>query len=256
MESPKKNLIRGLLIALVIFYLLSCEDSTKESMIIIKEATTSQVLNSPYSINILVDKSKSIPKYGIPELTKKDFEPFVNLIEEQGGSLVVGVIGEFSDKVMSQLLITEGKPILPVPPNKENFDNVYHYRDARKQYPKDTSKYKYLLQQWEKQTQTKLDAFYSILENLLTTPINQNKTDIFGAVKRANKYHNARPKATQITMIISDGIDDVENEIEEVTGTVMLVFGSEAENIADKYPDFISRPNLQEAFEYARSISK
>ena len=212
---------------------------------------------SHYSIVVLFDKSVSISKHGIPEMTIEDFEPLLNLVKHNGGSFAVGAIQAFSDRPMPQLLIVDSKPISPPKPTSEAYPNDFHLYEAQRKYSEQEEAYNKQLTEWEHKMSFQLDSFKSDFQILLNAPIDAKQTDIYGAINRASIYHQAHPKAYHFTLIISDGIDDVGNKLQDTDAHVFLNYGSqEVSDKLRKLPNFKHLPTLQESVYHIQYHSK
>ena len=207
-------------IILVAVLLQSCKEEKINNAVI-----TSPIDNSA-SIVVLVDKSLSVQDFGIPAMNLNDFNKFIEYIHLNSGTFAASAIGENSDRVMVTLTI-EKAPIAPKKPRREDYKSTVFLNKNNKYKTKLLPEYEAKKAKWDSITKQKIQRFKSALEALLNEPYNQRKTDIFNGLNRANVVHNSSNTNQHLTIILSDGIDDVGNPLREITGDVALVFGTE-----------------------------
>ena len=176
----------------------------------------------------MLDKSKSVEKYGVPNLTLADFDGFIRHVESNGGKLSVGTIGKQSDRPFIALSLSPA-PTPPHKPRKSDYGNSYDFTKARRLYKNTTlPNYEKSYGDWETATKQKLSRFKIQLEELLNSEPNEPFTDINNALNRAKVYHESMPNSNQYTFLFSDGQDDVGANLEtSIPGLIALVYGSE-----------------------------
>lgn len=223
----KKVLILLLMVVVGLGY-QSCDENLSSSKPVNAVSNNVNHQPTPASIAVLLDKSLSVEKYGVPNLTLTDFDGFISHIQKNGGKLSVGTIGENSDKPFIALSLSPA-PIPPHKPRKSDYENSYDFTKARRQYKSTTlPDYEKSYEDWKEATKQKLSGFKIQLEELLNSEPNEPFTDISNALNRAKVYHESIPNANQFTFLVSDGIDDKGNMMQSsIPGLVVLVYGSE-----------------------------
>lgn len=223
----------------------SCDENLSSSKLTNVVSNNINHQPTPASIAMLLDKSKSVEKYGVPSLTLADFDGFIRHIKNNGGVLSVGTIGANSDKAFISVSL-DLPPVAPVKPDKANFSNDFEALDSLNHYKRELlPAYEAKYDDWKNTTEIKIKAFQANLEMLLNAPADEPYTDINNALNRANIYHTANPSFKAYTFIISDGIDDRNQELKPVSGLVALVYGSEKYSKEfDKLANFKRLPDL------------
>lgn len=211
-----KNLI-AIIVLTVLFQ--SCENEK------ISEVVTPQIDNSA-SIVVLIDKSLSVQDFGITAMKLNDFDKLIQYVTQNSGVLAVGGIGANSDKVMVTLTV-EKPPIAPKKPKSKDYKSTVFLNKHNEYKNKLLPEYEAKKDKWNSDATQKIQQFKSELEKLLNQPYNERKTDIFNGLNRATMIHNSSKTKQHLSIIISDGIDDVGNSLKDITDDVALVYGTE-----------------------------
>lgn len=235
-----KNLI-AIIVLTVLFQ--SCENEKISK-------TTTQLIDNSASIVVLVDKSLSVQDFGIPAMKLNDFDELIQYVSQNSGTLAVGGIGANSDKTMVVLTV-EKPPIAPEKPRLKDYKSTV-FLDKNTKYKNELLPgYEVQKDKWNSATKQKIQQFKSELEILLNQPYNEPYTDIFNGLNRATMIHNSGNTKQQISMIISDGIDDVGKPLRDITHDVALVYGTEQYS---KELDNLSKFKRFETLEMAMQI--
>lgn len=198
---------------------------------------TPQIDNSA-SIVVLVDKSLSVQDFGIPTMKLNDFDKLIQYITKNYGVLAVGGIGANSDKVMVTLTV-EKPPVAPEKPRLKDYKSTVFLNKNNEYKNELLPEYEAKKEKWNSATTQKVQRFKSDLEKLLNQPYNEPYTDIFNGLNRATMIHNSSKTKQHLSIIISDGIDDVGKPLRDITHDVVLVYGTEQFSKAlEKLPKF------------------
>lgn len=135
-------------------------------------------------IAVLQDLSKSIHETRTPKATPSHVEPLIRLAKRCGGELAVGIIASqdfeqehgLLDKPMARLRIPES----PTPPDTSGV-NAIKALQLRRAYQQAKT-------EWEKKAGDAVARFKKQLTPFLETPAEANKTDMVGALQRANLF--------------------------------------------------------------------
>lgn len=231
--QKQKILIMKKLIAIIVLTIVfqSCEKQK------VSEVTKPQIDNSA-SIVVLIDKSLSVQDFGIPAMKLNDFDELIQYVSQNSGVLAVGSIGKNSDKVMVTLTI-EKPPIAPEKPRLEDYKSTVFLNKDNEYKNKSLPEYEAKKDKWNSVTTQKIQRFKSELEILLNQPYNELYTDIFNGLNRASVIHQSSKSKQNLSILVSDGIDDVGNTLRDITSDVALVYGSEKyDKRLDKLPKF------------------
>ena len=161
-------------------------------------------------IVVLQDKSGSTSENLTPQLTLAEIEYFVGLIAINGGEFAIAFIDERSDEPMHRLFL-DPPPALPEEPEKAT--NPFSDRKSRSEFREKQAQYELDRREWEARSRDAIDRFKREVEDRLEAPSNAQKTDVLGALLRAEYFLNEPEAASQesfkVLIVISDAQDNV-----------------------------------------------
>ena len=197
----------------------------------------------PVSITLINDVSQSTEsKYEQPDL-KQVHQLIEDYFLPRGGMFAVGQVSENGEKPFIEIFI-EPIPKAPSEPVREEM-NSFEYYEAMKAYKDEINTYEYLKAKREREIETRLAVFYRQLKGLWNQKRNARRSDIMGSLAQAKRHHAVNTKMQQVTILVSDGIDDVHKETPAISGDFLMVYASkkshpELLNRATCYPSFNS----------------
>ena len=139
----------------------------------------------PLRVAIMIDKTGSTKWNRTPTLTTEDFEFVYDVMKQCGGDLGVGFIADESNRGLLRLTI-EQPPIKPISTSKES--NPFKAAKETAEIQKLLQDYESKLNAWVAGSELKLQHFRGELQAFLTEPPRAPKTDLWGAVARADLF--------------------------------------------------------------------
>ncbi|MGB0524637.1 MAG: hypothetical protein ACPGJS_16810 [Flammeovirgaceae bacterium] len=197
----------------------------------------------PVSFTLICDFSQSTEnEYSQPPLEQINY-----LLDEyfipRGGMFAVGEVEENGEKPFLEIFI-EPFPQKPIEPIREGV-NSFDYYEVMKVYKDQLATYHYLKDKREREIQLRLQGFKKQLAFFWQQERNAKLSDIMGSLTQANRHHAINAQMDKLTVLISDGIDDVFKPMPSISGDLMMVYASQKANPqllqkASCYPSFNS----------------
>ena len=165
-------------------------------------ASDQQPRGAPVKIAVFCDKTKSTATTAVEQATLVRFDPLIQLLSDIGGELGFGFIREKSASPLVRYRVEPRPPKLP-----PGSHNVIAVAIAAPQLRKTE-------EERQRAEGLRLAAFRRTLEPLLLQPADSRRTDIFGALERADLFlaepePSWRAPARKYIVLLSDGRDNV-----------------------------------------------
>jgi hypothetical protein len=169
---------------------------------------------TPVRVVILQDKTGSATWTGTPFLQVGDLEPLFELLSYCGGELGLWLISDDSNRGLLRLNIDK-PPIEPVEPPKEG--NPYKVAEKYAAYRREANNFSNKLAVWEKESERRVAMFNADAELILKRSASARKTDVWGAIRRADLFLSESASAWGqeplcYAVLITDGKDNVRRE--------------------------------------------
>jgi hypothetical protein len=154
-------------------------------------ATPTAIVSAPPSaliaIAVLLDKTGSAPKFGVPQPEMDTFELLIGVISSRGGDLRVGPINDHQPDAMIRLRVSPPPANQPVPP-KETTGNSFIDQEKMENYLAQKSEFDSAYQRWHEGVERDAARFQQQLKVLLLEPPTAPRTDILDAIRRADLF--------------------------------------------------------------------
>jgi hypothetical protein len=138
---------------------------------------------TPVVVAILQDETGSTGWTRTPQLTPDDLEPVFQLIVSTGGEVALGLIRDSSNRGFARLRVGPPPIISPVPdPVGDAFADAGRMEAYRRQHQLEDEAY----EEWQDRTGKDVQAFRATAGALLTRPFDARKSDVCGAITRAD----------------------------------------------------------------------
>lgn len=196
------------------------------------ELITSQC--RPLRSVLMQDKTGSGSKYRTPQLSVGDLDPLFALLRDCGGEVGVGLVDEQSNRTLVRLYVPEPQlSQLPVPPSDQG--NPFKRGKALQEYQAAKQLYEQKQAQRRRDVDQRIAAFKTALAEKLKTKPDARRTDVWGAVNRAEYFlaepeHGWRQPPLKVMVLISDALDNVRAPSVQLplasSATVLLINGS------------------------------
>jgi hypothetical protein len=182
-------------------------------------------------IAALVDKTASTSWTRVPVVRVEDFEPLLALLARRGGELAVGLIRDESNRGLLRLKIPRA-PAAPTPPNPHQ--NPFLLAEARAAYEIGLRRHHEHIEEWRREVSGRLADFRAKLGPLLEVEADATRTDIWGALRRAELFLN-EPQSSGLVaphnwiLLVSDGEDNARRpKVALRSGARLLLINSSA----------------------------
>jgi hypothetical protein len=136
-------------------------------------------------------------------------DALIAVVRRRSGELTYGTVAADSNRVLHRLSIAPG-PVAPVRPSTDG--NPFAAREAMHVYRTAAATYDTQQRVWQADVDARIAAFRSDVEPLLALPPDARRSDVLGAVERADLFlAELAPGARRASylLLISDGIDNV-----------------------------------------------
>lgn len=165
----------------------------------------------PVRLVVFGDKTASTVETVTPQLSPEDFELLFDVLRSVGGELAYGSICANSDRPLLRLVIQE-PPFQPEPAAAEA--NVFRRHDMAKVLRREQAAFAAAEAEWQQETDRRIARFLESLRPLLAQPATCGRTDIVGALERADLYLSEPTIAwsmppREFAILVSDGQDNV-----------------------------------------------
>jgi hypothetical protein len=195
----------------------------------------------PVKVAVLADKTASSTENHIEAVAMSHVEALVRLVNKCGGAIALGLITDRSDRPLQRYSI-EPPPTRPMaPPDNippfEFSERRAHYEDALNRYQQAEAS------RLEEKAPTR-DQFFRAVRSLLERPATAQRTDMAGAVARADVFLserevNVQTNGRRVLVIVSDTLDNVHRSLpvlEAGATIVVATAGTVSRLIADLDP--------------------
>ena len=198
------------------------------------EAEEADVCNRPVKVVFQQDKTGSATEHYTPQFALADLEPLFDGLQRCGGELAVGLINQQSNRTLTRLFLPE--PSLNAPPRKPSENgNPFYVKEAMAAYEDSLTVYQQEQNLLARESQARIDTFKARAATLLESAPDAKRTDVWGAVRRAELLlaepdHGWTQPPQKYMVIISDALDNAKAPPVEVPlksgATVVLVNGA------------------------------
>ncbi|HSK73470.1 MAG TPA: hypothetical protein VK892_17360 [Pyrinomonadaceae bacterium] len=185
----------------------------------------SPVKVSPIKVALLLDKSGSANVTRTNQPSFEDLQPVVDRLKLAGGEFALGLVTDNSNKSLLRLRI-EPPPVEPAKPADEgDAEKIAAEYDEFRQAQSD---YLRLLSEWKTETENRVSKFSSDATELLKTPADAKKTDVFNALNRvdlalAEKDRVFSEDVKKVIILNSDAQDNVKAKLNKLNSGAKLI---------------------------------
>lgn len=171
--------------------------------------TTPAPVRPPVRVYIAPDFSKSMNGTNTAPIKLEDVAPLIELLQQTGGELAVGAIGVRGDLPLLRLRV-DARPTEPQRPPYTN--NGAEWSRRVNEYNEKRARYEREIARWSETVPPRIEAFQREFASLLARERVQTRSDVLGAVVRAEVFLNEPDdswgQATRrYLVVISDGQD-------------------------------------------------
>lgn len=165
----------------------------------------------PVKICVFLDKSGSANQTRVEQIRREELASLVALLRQTGGALAFGLIRDNSNLPLLRLSI-DPPPIAPF--LSKQGKNVFQGSLDRAEHQKEMSRFSVKHRQWEEEMDRRVHAFMEKIEPILRQRADARRTDIWGAVRRADLFLGEDDAVwggptKRFIIFISDGQDNV-----------------------------------------------
>lgn len=165
----------------------------------------------PVKVAILQDKTGSASETRTEQVGPDDLKPLIELLRRTGGELGVGLIRDHSNRPLLRLPIPQ-PPLRPAAPAEGG--NPFEYQKELAAYQQQLARYEEQRRQWGQEVEPEIQRFLGDLRLLLEGGADAQRTDIWGAVLRADLFldepDNSWGQPThRYAIFVTDGLDNV-----------------------------------------------
>lgn len=169
----------------------------------------------PARIAIMQDKTASTNSTRTQQMKLEDLNPLIELLKRSGGEICFGLIRDNSNRSLTRLRIEEQ----PEKPNKKNTIAAARERP----------KYNKVIAEHEESSAQRIESFKKEITPLLQQKANAMRSDIWGAVMRADLCLSEddsswRQKPLRYAVIVSDGIHDANTRFTPMKSEAKVIF--------------------------------
>ena len=186
---------------------------------------------------VLQDQTGSVNWTRTPTLSYEDLVPLVNLVKERSGEVAFGLIRDSSNRGLIRLAITTPEPAGLQTPAKWSVNPFIANRERaefqRKQQAREKTR-----QVWAAANNPLVESFRAGVESLLKAPANAKRTDVYGALRRADSFLAEDPRAWgggvyRTAIVISDGRDNQRGAVPEWRSKAQVLAVNSEDSIGD-----------------------
>src|ERR1017187_8263693 len=161
---------------------------------------------------VLQDQTGSVNWTRTPTLCYEDLKPLVNLVRERSGEVAFGLIRDSSNRGLIRLAVTTPEPVGLQTPAKWSANPFIANRERAAFQQKQQAREKER-QVWAAANNPLMNSFQAGVESLLKAPDYAKRTDVYGALRRADSFlaEDARAWGGAVystAIVISDGRDN------------------------------------------------
>lgn len=210
----RSHLLRWALVCLLLVT-VGCEQATPPAPPVVAAPV-------PIAIAVVEDKSDSANETRTPPCTMTHIDQMISIVRARSGELTYGTVTKDSNRVLHRLTI-ELAPTEPQKPADEG--NPFALREQMQAYRLAKTEYDEKLRAWKAEVEHRIDAFKAELEPLLTRRPDARRSDVFGAIGRADLFlAEAAPAPRQaFILLISDAQDNVRREFTGLQSRAQLL---------------------------------
>jgi hypothetical protein len=178
-----------------------------------QEAKVKRKDSTPIRVAVMLDQSRSATWTRTPQLGSGDLDAVIDLLRIRGGELALGLIRDRSNRGLVRLRV---EPPFAEPEKPRAKGNPFDLEKLRADHANDLAVYRKLQLGWQEQTQEKIAKFKTEIAPLLAQKADAGRTDIWGAVTRAELFLSESdagwPRSTnRYAVFISDGQNTVKS---------------------------------------------
>lgn len=147
--------------------------------------STPEVIEEPLSIGIGFDQTDSANSTRTEQPGVEALQPLIDRIKRRGGEIGVTLIRDRSNRPLLRLRI-DSPPTEPTKPSDTG--NAYEVAKQLDQYDSDHQNYETKHRDWQRVTESRINAFIQNLKPLLAQRANARATDLFNALTRLDLF--------------------------------------------------------------------
>lgn len=211
--------------------LIGCSESNPQA------ATPAPVADvaAPVKIATFVDKTGSANQTRVEQITPEDVDPLLELILRRGGEIAIGLVVDESNRGLLRFIVTE-PPVEPVEPDPQT--NPFILAEQRNKYKKTLRAYEEDLHHRDEDSRARLAVFREELAKLLGRPANAARTDIWGAVQRAELFLDEPDDQWQAgphkyALLATDGQDNIRKPQVAIRSGAKILIANGSASLAD-----------------------
>lgn len=220
--------------------LIGCTSAVSPTTTATEDATSSisEKVLTPIKIAIFLDDTGSVKSSRIEPLSPEDFQILIDLLHCTGGEMAFGFIRDESNRPLLRLHM-DSPPIAPRKPSHEG--NPFEVAERTNEYQIKLKTYLEQMELWKSEMEKRTAIFLNELKNLLANRAYAKRTDMWGAVAKAELFlcedeliWNRVPK--KYAIFITDGLDNIrKREVPIKSGAkVILVNGIASSGVFNK----------------------
>lgn len=176
-----------------------------------KEAALPVTAGPPVKIDVMADKTASTQRTRTQQLQPADVDQLIDLLRLRGGDLAVGLIQDQSNRTLLRLRV-KVPPSEPEAPSQEG--NAFEVAERMEKYKADKNQAAILKREWQAEVDADVEQFRGELSALLEREPNFRRTDVWGAIWRADLFLSESdagwPQPThRYLILVSDAQDNV-----------------------------------------------
>lgn len=186
---------------------------------------------------VLQDQTGSVNWTRTPTVRYEDLVPLVDLVKQCSGEVAFGLIRDSSNRGLIRLVIESPVPPELQPPASWSLNPFIANRERaafeQKKQLRDRER-----QAWAATHNPLVEAFRGGVVSLLKTSADARRTDLYGALRRADSFLAEDPRAWHrevymAAIVISDGLDNKHNAVPEWRSKAQILAVNSEDSIGD-----------------------
>lgn len=196
-----------------------------------KAPTPSASPVTPVRVCAIQDRSDSTRWTRTATLQSEQLRKMSEIVQQRGGEIGFGLIGEQSDRPLARLSLLEPRPTEPQKPRNPI---------KQRSWEEDRKRYEEALSAYQARVRKKIDGFLEEADRRMQGAV-QMKSDVCGAIRRCDLMLSEpfSPQAKSFLFLVTDGLHNVRSSACPTKlaseATVLLVNGSGELGVVEQY---------------------